>query len=552
MRSLRNAFLAAALAALTLPLGSQEPASDPFGEAIDVRVVNVEAVVTDKRGNRVRGLTAADFRLLVDGKEVPVDYFNEVVDGEIVSASGEGVRPGPDASPASPFASGDKVGTSYLVFVDESFSLGAHRDLVLQKLERDLGLLAPEDRMAVVAFDGRKLDRLADWTGDRGALARVLQEARRRPAWGIHRLAMRRSNVNGNAYLYPEVKNAVAATSAAMRGVSLPTGRKVLLLFSGGWPMGSGRELLYDSSLRVPSPFHLPHPEELFEPIKDTANLLGYTIYPVDVQGIDPQSSGADASRPGATAPVPRQSDRDPNAGLDAVSVLGPSLQLTMKGYVTSDWERGVHDTLNYLAGETGGRVALNSNRLEALLRAHEDTRSYYWLGFTPQLRSDGERHEIRVEVRRPGLKVRTRDSFLDMKRSTETALRTESLLLFGGKSEAAQLQVTAGEPRRAGLGSVEVPLTIDVPAIVFTAVQAGEGFELRAIFSTASLDKYGSRSEVRMIPLRLSLPQAPRPGTLVRYETSIKLRRVEQRLILTMSDLVSDGQVWGELDLKL
>ncbi|MFP5286110.1 MAG: hypothetical protein ACLGI9_10270, partial [Thermoanaerobaculia bacterium] len=132
-----------------------------------------------------------------------------------------------------------------------------------------------------------------------------------------------------------------------------------------------------------------------------------------------------------------------------------------------------------------------------------------------------------------------------------ETALRTESLLLFGGKSEM-RLQVTAGEPRRAGLGSVEVPVTIDVPAIVFTAVQAGEGFELRAIFSTASLDKYGSRSEVQMVPLRLTLPRAPGPGTLVRYETSIKLRRVEQRLILTMSDLVSDGQVWGELDLKM
>src|SRR3954471_13683568 len=44
-----------------------------FGESIDVRVVNVEAVVVDKKGERVRGLSAADFRLLVDGREVPIE-----------------------------------------------------------------------------------------------------------------------------------------------------------------------------------------------------------------------------------------------------------------------------------------------------------------------------------------------------------------------------------------------------------------------------------------------------------------------------------------------
>lgn len=156
------------------------------------------------------------------------------------------------------------------------------------------------------------------------------------------------------------------------------------------------------------------------------------------------------------------------------------------------------------------------------------------------------------MEVRRPGLKVRARDSFLDMKRSTATALHTESILLFGGKQEKARLRVTAGEPRRAGLGNMEVPLTIDVPAAAFTALPAGEAFELRAIFSTATLDKYGSRSEVQMTPLRLTISRPPGPESFIRYETTLKLRRVQQRLVLTMSDLAGDGQVWGELDLEM
>jgi hypothetical protein len=73
MRSFRPLFLAAALLAAAFPAFSQTPAPPPaakpaeapgslFGEQIDVRVVNVEVVVTDKQGNRVAGLRPGDFR----------------------------------------------------------------------------------------------------------------------------------------------------------------------------------------------------------------------------------------------------------------------------------------------------------------------------------------------------------------------------------------------------------------------------------------------------------------------------------------------------------
>ena len=66
------------------PPKSQE--SPVFGETIDVRVVNVEVVVTDRDGNRVTGLKPGDFRLKVDGKEVPVTYFSEIAGGQSVAA----------------------------------------------------------------------------------------------------------------------------------------------------------------------------------------------------------------------------------------------------------------------------------------------------------------------------------------------------------------------------------------------------------------------------------------------------------------------------------
>ena len=62
------------IALLGLSMALQATAQKPkaeipvIGETIDVRVVNVEAVVTNPSGQRVPGLSTADFRLLVDGR----------------------------------------------------------------------------------------------------------------------------------------------------------------------------------------------------------------------------------------------------------------------------------------------------------------------------------------------------------------------------------------------------------------------------------------------------------------------------------------------------
>src|SRR5205823_2356824 len=80
--SARILGLLGALALGSLALGAQElpPAlpSSTFGSSVDVRVVNVEAVVTDAKGERVHGLSVNDFVLEVDGQVVPIEYFSEM------------------------------------------------------------------------------------------------------------------------------------------------------------------------------------------------------------------------------------------------------------------------------------------------------------------------------------------------------------------------------------------------------------------------------------------------------------------------------------------
>src|SRR5436305_2804380 len=171
-----------------------------FGESIDVRVVNVEAVVTDRQGNRVTGLKPEDFRLRVDGKEVPVEYFSEVRDGEALAATPEAIQNKTAGEAAVQGVAAGRVGTYYLLYVDDFFSTPAQRDAVLTALKNDLGHLGPDDRMAIVAFDGRRLTMISNWSGSPADLGHAIDQAMARRTTGLLRRAERTSSDNDEAF----------------------------------------------------------------------------------------------------------------------------------------------------------------------------------------------------------------------------------------------------------------------------------------------------------------------------------------------------------------
>src|SRR5437016_210008 len=78
-------------------LRAQEPATPKPQEPVEtIRVgtaaVQTDVIVTDKMGKRIKGLTAADFSVLDEGKQQTVDYFtaiegDQVTQGENRSTS---------------------------------------------------------------------------------------------------------------------------------------------------------------------------------------------------------------------------------------------------------------------------------------------------------------------------------------------------------------------------------------------------------------------------------------------------------------------------------
>ena len=490
--------LSPSLRAQEAPRAPQEPV---FGETIDVRVVNVETVVTNHAGKRVRGLKAGDFRLLVDGKEVPVEYFAEVEEGGAVSTSGSG-------GPATP---GEAIGRNYLVFIDDSISIQSQRDDLLKKLKLDLDLLRPVDRMAILAFDGLHIEILSPWTQDAAALAAALEQARQLPTRGavarVHQEAPQsevtllidsaailddgdRSGgpnvvetelaaLEGDAVspdAFSDARKSADAAASVLRAFEAPPGRKVMLLLSAAWTLQAAARF--------------------YGPVLGAANRLGYSVYPVDAA----------------------------QSGTMAIKFA------------------------DILARVTGGTaIAPLDNRF--FKAAVQETGSYYWLGFTPSWKANDRTHQVTVKMPGSGLEVRSRQGFSDLSKESEAALRTESVLLFGGAEPERRLFVKLGAPHRRGR-DLEVPVTLGVPFEALAMKPRGTGYLAEIPLSLAAMDEKGGRSNLRT-HLKVAVATLPATGNYVRFQTVVRLSDMGQRLVFTVPDAQSGRSIWGDVNLE-
>ncbi len=419
--------------------GQESPLPDLFSEVVDVRVVNVEVVVTDRNGNRIRALEAKDFELLVDGEPVPVSYFTEVDEGYARGPFEDGVGGVPSLVMDEP------VGTSYLIFIDDLHAVRQHRNRVPRRLEQDLVLLNPADRLAVVAFDGRDVARLTDWTDSRQEIEQALVQARQRGAHGHARL--RHSGAH-------QVRKAVMAATATVRSFAGAPGRKVALLLTDGWSTSAGVR-----SITEPGPPQTDR-ENLYGPLVHAANQVGYSLYPIDLPGFrDLVTCSSSSGVFGRKTASSTSDSRGWTLGTSYRSSRIPSASLRWCG------RRGGHGVLRFLASQTGGLPMIDSYRDRAFAETARDTRSYYWFGFEAPREEDDELHDIGVRlVGRRGLRVRTRKHFLDMSRGAEVTMLVEGALLFDDSPGQDVLDARFGTPRKAGFRKIEVPMVVSIP----------------------------------------------------------------------------------------
>ena len=565
------------------------PSELVFGEEIDVRVVNLEVVVGDREGNRVRGLSRDDFRILVDGEEVAVQYFSEVRSREVV---------GGDAGETPPaVAGGGTVATNYVLFVDDDHTQVTLRRPVLRGFGARLDRLGPQDRVAVVVMSQRRLEIVSAFTTDREATRAALAEFEMGGRYGglmspwafRKRLRGLASSPSGDSASLPEgaspaeaqvppspsptapagdhgwssgarqvqvppgtppaagsvggfgrsaplrgysrtaagfgagapysagrisqalahgwdsvgwadsshraedLRFSIDAVISTMRALEAPHGRKVLLLLAGEWPTLfrlPGSAGLTGFLWAAPGA-NLSTDLELLDELVDTANLLGYTVYPMDQQ-------------------------TSPNSML---------------------WSN-----LRYVARDTGGQAFMAGSNVRALDKVAFDTANHYWLGFVPDYRRNNRAHDIRVEVREPRLRVRHRRGYLDLSRGVEAEMEVLQELLFPPEAEAGggSLHVEVGDAMAAKGRTMAVPVTVHLPVGLFPAVPHDGGFRQQLEVRFATLDRFRRRSEIPAVALSLGGGDAPAPDEVVVYRTSLNMHRRPYELVVTVHDPVS------------
>ena len=534
--------LALGVGVSSAPLAAQvaEPVSPSeivFGEEIDVRVVNLEVVVEDRERNRVRGLSRDDFRVLVDGEEVDVEYFSEVADRKVVGEVGG------DTPPA--LAEGGDVVTNYVLFVDDDHTQATLRRPVLRGFRARLDTLGPQDQVAVVVMSRRRLEVLSRFTTDREATRAALAELEvggryggLMTPWGFRKrlkrlasstsgdvvsssedaslvekqvlpsmstTAVRVAGASGSAplrgglnaaagfgaaapystgrlsqalafgwdavdwadssYRAEDLRFSIDSVISTMRALEAPRGRRVFLLLAGDWPAlfqppGSGRLTGY---LWTAPGARLWTDLQLLEELVDTANLLGYTVYPVDQQ-------------------------TSPNSSL---------------------WSN-----LRYVARETGGKAFMAGSNLRMLDKVGFDTANYYWLGFAPEYRRDNGEHDIRVELREPGFRARYRRGYLDLSGRVEADMRALQELLLPPELEASGgpllVEVGAAAPTKGR--TMQVPVRVRLPVGRFPATPYEGSYRQQLEVRFVALDRFGRRSEIPAVPLSLGGAYEPAP----------------------------------------
>ncbi len=556
-----------------------------FAEFLDVQLVNVEVFATDREGRPVLDLAAHEFTVYEDGE--PVEVTNFVPPG---AAEAERLRGGQRPESAqwlSASAAAPSEGVRLALFVDNVNTGPASRNRVFGQLWEVLKeRLGAEDEVMVASYDGTLTVRLP-FSRNRRQLLATLKEIetlssgrlypRQREQRAMELIEWRQQGeTQGVGFtgdpcvdvgyiarmhadsIYNDVQRTIGAMTDFVNSLAGIPGRKVLLHVSDGIPLvpgagafeyaiemcdGTGvREGLenaidIDQHLQGDGRFNRFNPQrarlEMME--LDTteewlrlaayANAQRVTFYPLLASGL--------------AAPSP--------SGVDTV-------RTTFK----TDMNRrfNAQEALNILATETGGAAFFDTNDFRSdLHRVVDEARSSYELAYAAPHPGDSQRHEIRVEVARPGVRLRHRRSYQAKDVAERVMDGVLSSLLYGYQENPLEARLEIGGPILVTSKRSSFRVRIRVPLERLTLLPDGEG--LKGIFSVymAARDADGGTTPIgrKSIPLRIEATGLDRmPESEYVYEVEIELPRSSGAVAVAVRDELGGATSYLNTDFDL
>ncbi len=369
---------------------------------ITTKLVQLNAVVTDKNGNQVKDLTISDFELLQDGKPQKITNFSYInteapaqsspaatdKNGKSVVLPPVRVRPG-------------NAGRIVTFIVDDGNCLAsqigmtAAREGVIKFINEQM---LPNDLVSIYRTRGGS-SLLQQYTSDKTQLMRAARRIRWNPPQGScvsyngdffeptrddstgKSTGQGSFETDANRKTREQIEDSLRDNQAVgtigviryvMRGLGKIGRRKVVFLLSDGLPLRTreGRNRQAFDALRD---------------LTDAANRASVVFNTIDVRGgISYSPQGNDAG--------------------------GGAVEKRMREV------RDTRDGLSHLAEETGGVFYKEQNFLDVpIRRALSLEKGYYLLGYEPDNETfkDKDFNKIEIKLKRPDLKISSRAGFL-------------------------------------------------------------------------------------------------------------------------------------------
>lgn len=491
-------FLMAAFLCLgafgSMVFGQQKPTPD--SQTDDVLRINTELVQTgvtvlDKQGRFVEGLKPEQFELRVDGKPVPLLFFDRVAawtageEKKLAAAANAAKAPAPTVPSAGAMIRGRNI----VFFMDDLHlsldSLGKTRSALTHFIDSEM---TPLDQVAFTSASGQ-LGFLQQFTDNKAVLRTAL--ARLKPVpytvrdtdqppmtefvairimngdrdaaelyidkiiesyaskkYGSTRALNRnavyemvKTRANQITYGVESVaKNSLLSLENLLRTTQQLAGRKLVFFISDGFYLNTKNGNTAANSQ--------------LERVTDLATRTGSVIYTIDARGLFAPIADATGDRP-----------FDPKGRLDAATAGEGVLS---------------QDGLNALAGDTGGRFLKNQNYFDTWVsKMLTETSNYYLLAWRPPTEESQKADRFkRIAVRivgRPDLTVRLPSGFLTAEARTGVTKSSEvkapemdstASTALPVKGPEADLRTALGAPSaRKGLPTQLATSFVDVPS---------------------------------------------------------------------------------------
>lgn len=546
-------------------LAEEPPAApDEFSERVDVEVVNVDVVVSDRAGKRILDLGRDDFELLVDGRAVAIEYF-AVPRGAPASAAQE-PPPALDAATNPPLeeVEAPSAPTQLILYIDQTALENRARHETVEEL-REFLRSRPEgaDRVTVAMFE-QNLQVLLLPTTERDKVLSALDELERRPSLARlgsgermqleHEIRTYGQDLArfGGSFATTEAqrieqeilqwaesqidrqRRSIEALRQMVGALAAAEGRKAVVLATAGIQANPGQGVLaaLDQQRGVATTTDTNRAPTLellglalsteFERMIQAAQNARVAFYTISPVGRPPGENSAEfgSAGPNAYRPLPR------DYGLvEAASSVAR------------------------LAGATGGAsLTLGTELDRSLATVSADSDAVYSLGFSTGAAAGHEDHRIEVRARRAGLEVRHRESFRRRSTADRVASALQAAVTFGQAENPLEISLKLGEGRSDGKkkGGQVVPVAVAMPLRFLSLVPAGAVRNGRVSVRVAIQDDRGRLLEGPAVSVPIAVPEGQMDKAMVSswyHRAQLRLAPGLQRVAVVVLDEVSGVQ---------